>query len=104
MAQIDYNDWKVLFNKDFWTKKEISFQYVHFTNSALISFVMLYIVTLFNMQHWYFYIIAAISGFITGICVEIYQWVNGNHKRMDAIRDLFFWCIGSIVGYLIYIK
>ncbi len=30
-------DWKKFTTAEFWNKKEISYQYVHFTNSALIT-------------------------------------------------------------------
>lgn len=91
-------DWSKFISKDFWTKKELSYQYVHFTNSAAIVLLML---ALFNNvelgRH-----IASVSGFVAGIIVEAKQWIGGNHKIEDMMRDLFFWLIGNAAGIAIY--
>lgn len=94
---MNYNNWKILFDKDFWNKKEISYQYVHFTNSAAIVIILLMLTGTTMFQY-----IAMLSGFIAGILVEAKQWIGGNHKVEDMIRDLFFWGIGDIAGYIIY--
>lgn len=86
---------KVFFSKNFWTKKEISYQYVHFCNSCIISLAFLYLTGCY---------VFAFTGFVVGWTVEAYQWVHGNHKAYDMIRDLIFWLIGSIAGLLIYVK
>lgn len=90
-------EWKKFISKEFWTKKEISYQYVHFTNSAAIVIILLMLTGTTMFQY-----IAMLSGFIAGILVEAKQWIGGNHKVEDMIRDLFFWGIGDIAGYIIY--
>lgn len=87
-------DWKKMLNKEFWSKHEIAYQYVHFTNALFIALF----VSLLLAGRWY----AALSGIATGLCVEAYQWIRGNHKQEDAIRDLVFWALGGIVGYCLY--
>jgi len=86
-------DWKKFISSEFWTRKEISYQYVHFTNAAGISLLMIAITG---------NVLFGIAGFIAGCMVEAYQWHNGNHKVEDMIRDLVFWGIGSATGILIY--
>ena len=99
---MNYNDWKVLFTKDFWSKKEISYQYVHFTNSALITIFGIWFYCSQNVSNvWMMFFVC--SGFMVGVFVELYQWIKSK-KFFDMIRDLFFWLAGNIVGYLIYYK
>jgi glycopeptide antibiotics resistance protein len=86
-------DWKKFFTKDFWSKKEVTYQYVHFTNALFIVYVC----------GWFFdyYWATMFFGLGVGLVVEIMQWLGGNHKIEDAIRDLLFWTAGGIVGYFI---
>jgi hypothetical protein len=84
-------DIKKFVNKEFWSKKEISYQYVHFTNAAVVSYILAW------FTHGY--IATMFAGFLVGCIVEINQWIHGNHKIEDSIRDLCFWLLGSIVGY-----
>lgn len=86
-------DWKKFVIKEFWTKKEISYQYVHFTNAMFIT-----LLTTIICKTWYM----VFTGLVVGLCVEVYQWIGGNHKVEDAIRDLIFWTIGGIFGYWIW--
>lgn len=86
-------DWSKFISKDFWTKKEISYQYVHFTNATFITYALRYIFPDF--------FIAMFAGLLAGIVVETRQWIGGNHKIEDAIRDLVFWTLGGITGWYI---
>jgi len=88
---MNYNDWKILFDKDFWSKKEISYQYVHFTNAMLIVYVSKYLLC----DNWKIMLL----GLLVGLVVEIKQVIDGNWKPEDMIRDLLFWTFGGIFGY-----
>ena len=100
---MNYNNWRILFTKDFWSKKEISYQYVHFTNSALVTIVTIWIYyTCHISNNWFMFFIC--SGFVVGCLVELKQWISGNRKFFDTVRDLFFWLLGNIAGYLIYLR
>lgn len=87
-------DWKKFISADFWTKKEISYQYVHFTNALFIVLILSWVLN----GAWY----SLFGGLLAGFCVEAKQWIGGNHKLEDAIRDIVFWTLGGIVGYILY--
>lgn len=94
-------NWKMFFTKDFWTKKEISYQYVHFTNSMLIVYVLAMVCKHYKPE---FLGLAYVTGFVVGCLVELKQWIGGNHKVEDMIRDLVFWALGNGAGLYFYIK
>lgn len=85
-------DFKKFISKDFWSKKEISYQYVHFTNACAIAY---FACMIFTTPY------VAVLGFATGVAVEVKQWLGGNHKVEDMIRDLVFWALGSVCGALL---
>jgi len=96
-------DWRKFISADFWSKKEISYQYVHFTNSAAIAFVAMAIYRLADLSGLVVMLFAT-SGFLAGCLVELKQWIGGNHKVEDMVRDLVFWALGNIVGLIIFYK
>jgi len=97
-------DWKKFFTKDFWSNKEISYQYVHTGNSIIIVLVLLSLNQYF-IKDFGFKIFSYVSGFFVGISVELYQWyLKDNKKLEDTIRDLFFWLLGNILGLIIWFK
>ena len=88
-------NWKLFLTKDFWSKKEISYQYVHFTN----AFFATYLAAWLSSGH----ILSIFTGILIGAGVEIFQALGGNNKVEDRIRDLFFWALGGVVGFIFYL-
>ena len=85
--------------KNFWSTEEIKNQFVHAGIAFFISIILFFIFSNFY--------ISFISGFLSGLCVEIKQYfTNDNHdlKFADRIRDLFFWLIGGFLPFAILIK
>ena len=87
------------FYTEFWSKKEISYQHVHMFWSFWVTFIVC---------HFFHDIyIPALSGFMCGMCLEIYQYrkyiLNLKFAKtwLDSLRDLCFWTIGGCLNYII---
>ncbi len=88
-------DWRKFVTAEFWSKKEISYQYVHFTNALFITYLMLMICDISILY---------VAGLLTGCLVELKQWIGGNHKVEDMIRDIIFWALGNGAGVYFFIS
>lgn len=91
-------DWKLFLTKEFWSRKEVSYQYVHFTNALFAA----YLVAWLSNGAWY----AIFTGLLIGVGVEVWQMLGKTNKLAkmeDRIRDLFFWALGGIIGFIFYL-
>jgi len=83
----------------FWSKKEISYQHVHMFWSFWVGFLFYYLFPVL----W----VPALSGFICGMAMEVYQYryyiLNLKFPKtfLDSIRNLCFWTIGGCLNYVI---
>jgi len=87
-------NFKRFIERDFWSRAEISYQFVHFTLAEFIVYFFAYLTK-------YQFPIVMIAGLLTGLVVELNQWYSGSRKLEDSIRDIFFWALGGVVGFFI---
>lgn len=86
-----------IFSTEFWPKKEVLYQHVHTLYGIIGTFIGAYIFA----GAWF----AACTGIIIGLCVESQQYfIQRDPLHLDdRLRDLFFWNLGGIIGYIFYL-
>lgn len=88
------------FTKEFWSKKELSYQCVHLTISFWSGYLLFKIVEV--LTHRYYGILLGV-GILIGLLVELDQhndktWEEFKESSMeDCVRNLLFWTLGSIL-------
>lgn len=89
------SEFKMVFTSEFWSRKEISYQFVH----AFIALMVAKVVFQYMVPSMFFGILI---GTCVGVCLELYQFIIGGEgwKLADRTRDIFFWFLGSVCYFL----
>ena len=85
---------KLFFSAEFWSKKEISYQFIHMFLGMLIAKGVCWLI----LPEPVFGIVCA---FAAGTILEVYQYIMGESLKLtDRFRDILFWTIG---GFFLFI-